>query len=152
MLTCIRGFADPVHEFQVLSSAVVDEILCGIFLIPLARANLRAPFRASLSISDASERGGAAAEVESFVPSLSRVFGERVSSEMSALNEQRVRVWDAPVSICLRHLPGNMSGPSKMRARVRRAFLFLAVLWGASFSSLSPFVVCPAFGGCGNGG
>lgn len=56
-------------------------------MLPLARVNLRAPLRKSISISDASERGGASAEAESFLPSLDASLGERIADESAAANE-----------------------------------------------------------------
>lgn len=83
-------------ERKSLPPDVTDEILCGVSLLPLARANLRAPLRAAISITDASERGRAAAEASSFKPSLSTFFGEQVSEQKSALNEQLARKREKP--------------------------------------------------------
>lgn len=113
LFTCISSFVDPLHEQQVLSPEVVDEILCGVLLLPLARVNLRAPLRASLSISDASERGGSAAEADSFVPSLSRFYGEQMSANMSSLNEQRARLKDAPTRFYCGICTAECSGAAK---------------------------------------
>lgn len=98
--TFICSYDDPVGERQVLPLDVVEEVLCAAVLLPLARASLRAPLRVGLSISDASERGGSAAESESFVPSLATFFGEDVSALKSALNEQMARRRAPEASFC----------------------------------------------------
>ncbi|CAK0819451.1 unnamed protein product, partial [Prorocentrum cordatum] len=51
-----------------------DEILGAAILAPLMFTNLRAPVRAAVSCSDASEAGGGAAEATDFVDSLGREF------------------------------------------------------------------------------
>ena len=66
MFACICSFADPNLQKKVLPSELVDGILCCVCLLPLVRVNLRAPLRADLSITDASERAGSAAEAVSF--------------------------------------------------------------------------------------
>lgn len=62
--------------------------------------NLRAPLRASLSISDVSEKGVGAAESEVFAPSFSKIFGEEALEDKSALDEQRVRRLVGATSLC----------------------------------------------------
>ena len=49
------------------SLTVRDEMLVAALLIPMAYTNLKAPLRQVISISDASEEGGAAAEASLFV-------------------------------------------------------------------------------------
>ena len=87
----ICSYEDTEAQRKVLSVDVVDEILCGACLLPLARVNLRAPLRPTLSITDASERGGSAAAATSFIPSLSRLYGDQVASSISVCNEQSAR-------------------------------------------------------------
>ena len=52
---------------DTLPNAVRDEVLLAGLLMPLATTNLRAPLRTRISISDASEFGGASAEASQFV-------------------------------------------------------------------------------------
>ena len=58
---------DPNLPADTLPNAVRDEILLAGLLMPLASTNLRAPLRSQISITDASEFGGAAAEATQFV-------------------------------------------------------------------------------------
>lgn len=53
-----------------LSEAVMDEILVGALLLPMAQTNLRAQVRTTMSMSDASEQGGSSAEAVCFRPHL----------------------------------------------------------------------------------
>ena len=66
VFTFINVFLDCPQERRVMTRAVRDEV----FLFPLetllAGADLRAKFRGKLSITDAYEQGGAAAESSGF--------------------------------------------------------------------------------------
>lgn len=72
----------------MLLATVVDEVRCAVALLPLARVNVRAPLRTSISVSDASERGGASAEAMLFLLALSSFLSDRVSNETSVAKEQ----------------------------------------------------------------
>lgn len=67
MFPCLAAFEDTKFEHIILPVSVRDEILLVAVLLPFAGVNLRAPLRSALSISDASEQGGGAAEATAFV-------------------------------------------------------------------------------------
>ena len=54
-----------------LPTSVIDELMIGARLSPFVVANLRCKVRSIISCSDASERGGAAAEASRFSAALS---------------------------------------------------------------------------------
>ena len=73
-------FITSFGEDQALKLAVPhdvrDEILVAALLAPLSLSNLRARIRPSISISDASEDGGAAGEASKFVKAIDRSAGQ----------------------------------------------------------------------------
>ena len=54
------------HQQQSIPPEVIDEMLCFCGVLPFCFTNLRAPIRPKISISDASELGGGAAEASHF--------------------------------------------------------------------------------------
>lgn len=54
------------YPSQPIPLDVIDEMLCFCGILPLCYTNLRAPIRPKISISDASEQGGGAAEATHF--------------------------------------------------------------------------------------
>ncbi|CAK0803465.1 unnamed protein product [Prorocentrum cordatum] len=76
VLQDVFSFAAAVeHGAKAPEAARADEVLAAAILAPLMYTNLRAPIRAAISCSDASEAGGGAAEATTFVRSLGRDFG-----------------------------------------------------------------------------
>lgn len=106
----IVDYKDPNLERRLLPSDVVDEIVCAYLFLPLARVNLRAPLRPSLSISDASEQGGSAGEADRFVHSVSKVFGDDLACRKAAANEcsgrRKLREGPFVCGICLAECAG----------------------------------------------
>ena len=68
----IVSFNDDAALRLPVRADVRDEIIVAALLSPLSFCNLRAPIRPCISISDASEEGGAAGEAVSFVSALDR--------------------------------------------------------------------------------
>lgn len=97
MFAFICSYAGPAGERKCLESGVVNEILCGALLLPLARSSLRAPLRRAISISDASEEGGSAAEAEVFSAKMDTAAGALLELERTAHNEKAGRLKDRPV-------------------------------------------------------
>ncbi len=62
----ICSFSEDPRERKELPEAVFSELLLGALLAPMAFCNLRAPIRSMISITDASEQGGAAGEASHF--------------------------------------------------------------------------------------
>ena len=89
---------------EPLPNAVRDEVLLAGLLMPLATTNLRAPLREKMSISDASEFGGASAEASHFVaatdPKIQKLANER---DMTLLEEgsQQVEGKRTPLAAAL---------------------------------------------------
>ena len=80
-----------VDSASTLPNGVRDEILLAGLLVPLAFSNLRAPLREMISVSDASEFGGAAAEASKFTAALDKKTESRVCSlRMNALEEEMI--------------------------------------------------------------
>ena len=67
---------------------VADELLVACSLLPLAAASLRAPLRQYLSISDASEDGGAAAVAYSFTTHLDKPYAAELLDRTANVNEE----------------------------------------------------------------
>ena len=89
---------DPQMPAAELPNAVRDEILLAGLLMPLASTNLRAPLRQRISISDASEFGGAAAEATHFVSAMNGYVEKLTCNlEMNALEEKLVQVSQSPL-------------------------------------------------------
>lgn len=84
----IVSFEDEVHQQLVMPGPVIDEVLAGVLLIPLARANLRAGLRPGISISDPSEQGGGADESTCFLSRLDRQVAYNDLSNIASLNEE----------------------------------------------------------------
>lgn len=82
---------------RTLSACFIDEVACGSLLFPLARANLRAPVRGSISTSDVSEQAGSA-EAFSFLGRFDTEANNNVSEATSAANEPTGRLCDGPKS------------------------------------------------------
>ena len=71
-----------------MPEVVRDEVLLAGLLAPMAFANLRAPLRKVISVSDASENGGSAGEAVAFSSALSKkVAAETTALELTALEE-----------------------------------------------------------------
>jgi hypothetical protein len=66
----IISFSEDPRERRNLPGDVANEVLISALLAPLAFCNLRAQIRLRISISDASEEGGAAAEAANCLPYL----------------------------------------------------------------------------------
>jgi hypothetical protein len=66
IVSFICSFSEDPWERKELPEAVCDEMLLGALLAPMGFSNLRAPIRNSISITDASEQGGAAGEAATF--------------------------------------------------------------------------------------
>ena len=62
----ISAFGDDSLSIKEVPDAARDEVLLGALLAPLAFSNLRAPLRPVISVTDASEQGGAAGEATRF--------------------------------------------------------------------------------------
>ena len=77
--TFIVEFEAKDKKMREMPNAVRDEALVAGLLIPLATTNLRAPVRKTISISDASEVGGASAEATRFVSALDQTVERRVT-------------------------------------------------------------------------
>ena len=102
---------------EPLPNAVRDEVLLAGLLMQLATCNLRAPLRNSISISDASEFGGASAEAKRFVAATDSKLRKLASERgMTLLEEGSVaeQPYLAPHSVRkppLGHQPVNLGGP-----------------------------------------
>ena len=72
----IYEFEEGGSEYRQPSAAVRDEMLIAALLSPLAFTNLRAPMRSTISISDASEEGGAAGEAANFLSHVGEKAGK----------------------------------------------------------------------------
>ena len=80
-----------VVSASALPNDVRDEILLAGLLVRLAFSNLRAPLRQMISVSDASEHGGASAEAAKFLSATDKQVEESGSSlRMNALEEERI--------------------------------------------------------------
>ena len=100
----IVSFKDPNSEKKRLSEPVIDEMLLAAVLLPLARANLRAQLRASVSISDASETGASAAESVRFSSVLDPDRSDRLACGRSEVNELAARRRAPPrffIAVCV---------------------------------------------------
>ena len=75
---------------MILPENVRDEILLATVLLPFVGVNLRAPLRPSMSISDASEQGGGAAEASAFVHEFAPEHTEGLHNYYSRLNEETI--------------------------------------------------------------
>ena len=92
----IVSFPDDPAETKPIPAAVRGEMITAALLAPMAFSNLRADVRPWLSISDASEQGGAAAESKVFVKSVGARKGlDRV------LDTLRVTENEFGVSACI---------------------------------------------------
>ena len=60
MFTFIMSFESSNEKSLPLPDDVRDEVVLAALLAPMAYANLRSPLKETLSITDASEQGGAA--------------------------------------------------------------------------------------------
>ena len=86
-----RSFWSKAGLEEALPNAVRDEILLAGLLAPLAFTNLRAPLREMISVTDASEQGGAAGEATRFVTATNKMEEKKGSSlRMNALEEERI--------------------------------------------------------------
>ena len=89
---------DPGIPAAALPNAVQDEILVTGLLLPLASTNLRAPLRQRISITDASEFGGAAAEASRFISAVDENVQMRACNlQMNALEEAQVQASQFPL-------------------------------------------------------
>ena len=110
----ISSYEDVKHGKLVLPAEVSDEILLAAALLPLAGTNLRSPLRLSMSISDASEQGGAAAIATHFCARLDKVTASASSSRLANANEEALAA-NPPViypfcSICTYPIPEGVKG------------------------------------------
>ena len=87
----IYEFKEGGSEHRKPSSTVRDEMLIAALLIPMAFSNLRAPMRSTISISDASEEGGAAGEAVKFTSHV----GEAAAKEYDDLSLNKAEEWTA---------------------------------------------------------
>ena len=99
---CISGFEDTMYQHIVLPRDVRDEILLAAILLPYAGVNLRAPLRPAMSISDASEQGGGAAEATAFVQEFAPEHSDGLHKFYCRLNEEAIDFASRkPVVMCV---------------------------------------------------
>ena len=88
-------------ETKRLDTQVLDEILLGFLLTPMAFSNLRAPVRPVISVTDASEEGGAAGESSSFLPEVGTKVGIKADNLLMNISEEfcfsRTEIFDCRV-------------------------------------------------------
>ena len=69
-----------------------DEILLASVLLPFAGVNLRTPLRLSMSISDASEKGGGAVEADMLSKDFDAFATAKVHDFQSRINEEALEL------------------------------------------------------------
>ena len=79
---------DSKGGLEPLPNSVRDEVLLAGLLMPLATTNLRAPIRPLISISDASEFGGSAAEASQFIAATDKKLQEHIRAREMAMGEE----------------------------------------------------------------
>ena len=88
----VFAFVSSFGESPVCSKrvpeVVVDELLVGAMLAPVAFVSFSATIRNQISISDVSETGGAAAEASSFNPGFGRDSAEDAEDWVADVNER----------------------------------------------------------------
>ena len=96
IFTFIIGFESSGEKSAPLPREVRDEVLLAGLLAPMAFSNLRCPLRETVSITDASEHGGAAGEASKFVRALSKEVEKKSNAlELNALEStlERRQMW-----------------------------------------------------------
>ena len=105
----ISSFNDDRYSFLKVHNVVRDEVLLGALLAPMSFTNFRAQIREKISISDASELAGAAAEATSFVDGLG--VNASIAAEDLALNFLESAASVKPVSPILCAACGRVRAP-----------------------------------------
>lgn len=89
------------YHLQHIPLDVVDEMLCFCGLLPLCYSNLRASIRNKISISDASEQGGGAAEASHFLGQLDPKRAEQAEDWQANICEEAASsLADSHSTIC----------------------------------------------------
>lgn len=101
----MAGYEDPNKDKRASSATVIDEILVGTLLLPLAKVSPRAQLSNLIFVTDASDKGWSAAEASAFCPSSDKLVQQHATEENIVLNEVAGCLKDPPVqvqcSICL---------------------------------------------------
>lgn len=106
----INSFEEGGSECRSPPLEVLDEILVAALSTPLAFTNLRAPIRPVLSITDASEQGGAAGEATEFLKHVGRNAGAEADDLLMNSSEEFTR---GKTGIMKCRICGSMDGVNK---------------------------------------
>ena len=122
--------------------AIIDEVVCGVGLLPFCRASLRAGIRRVVSASDASESGGGASEARSFLESFDVGGVALLSARAAGLTEESSQPVTGPL-VCSEC--GTCCDPSPSPARPERATR--AGRYDGDFRCAGPSAISSSFWG-----